>query len=120
MTPFGYNNPLTVVSGAVIGGGGWGGEDYADDEFIYLSELELDVKQIRGLPITLGRLMKALDTQNQSGAIYIGGLAEVTVDIDTMAVKSFHWTMTLPNGQEATLEDQSPETVEALYNLLCR
>jgi len=61
-----------------------------------------------GLPITIGRVMKALPANigiDSSGIILINGIESED-----------NWILTNENGQECTDDDQSDETIEKLYN----
>jgi len=76
-------------------------------------------------PITLGRLMKALSRKKEEvWSIVQGHINDITHEYNIMCKDkvgvwtTLHWLLTLPNGQEATLEDQGEETIEELYNLL--
>ena len=77
------------------------------------------------LPITLGRLMKALSNSKESFTVE-NMLTEkrdyvvISVEREGKVPVVFKWLTTLQGGSEANLDNQLPETKEALYNLLCR
>lgn len=75
-----------------------------------------------GLPITLGRLLKALKSVGVSEFSSYrvsdeGALMECYYDEPD---EICYWLLTLPSGQEATLDEQTEETINALHQLLCK
>jgi len=68
-------------------------------------------------PITIGRVMVALGYNCFSEWIYNDKRGnDVIAGAKLQALKS--WQFLDTNGQETTLDDQSKETIEALYKLL--
>lgn len=71
-------------------------------------------------PVTLGRILKAIDTANPDEYAFQGGdIIEYNARKSTLCFMLCKWLLTRPDGSEATLEDQSEETIDALFNLLC-
>ncbi len=67
--------------------------------------------KIIGLPITIGRVIKAILNYECSDDI---------LDFTTGSIEALlgMWKLTKENGQECTLEDQSEKTIEKLWKLL--
>jgi len=69
------------------------------------------------LPITLGRLLKAIHVKYGSvAAVDKDGMYQIHIPDRDMVIP---WLLTLPNGQESHYDYQTQETKNALYNLLC-
>jgi len=79
--------------------------------------------KIRGLPITIGRVMQAIgDRPNLQFYLRNYGFGDTYIECweqieDYSPTMVFKWELTKENGQECTLLDQSNETKLALYNL---
>ena len=69
--------------------------------------------KIIGLPITIGRVMRAFKS-----VISKTNDQMVFNDTDTLLSVIMNWKLTKENGQECTLEDQSEKTIEKLWKLL--
>jgi len=82
----------------------------------------------RGLPITIGRVMKVLSGTTGEGGnfykyIYSPNDSEIQMlyyengQITLNTIICF-WKLTKENGQECTDDDQKDETIEKIYNLI--
>ena len=79
-------------------------------------------------PITLGRLLKGVVNFGENitfrdstfNSLQEGDYICLYFDREDLELSlEVAWLLTRPDGSEATLEDQSEETIEALYQLLC-
>ena len=73
-------------------------------------------------PITIGRVMQALLSNPIPHAFWAGGIYRMTgkiIPIEEYLLSEFvcNWQNIKEDGQECTLDDQTEETLEALYKL---
>jgi len=76
--------------------------------------------EILWLPITLGRVLQALENTNEEEYKKIHSKTWETCfdQLDRKTIALDIWKLTKENGQECTLEDQTEETIEAIHKLL--
>ncbi len=68
--------------------------------------------EIIGLPITLARVLKSIDTTKHTIGVFISG--------NTACFNSINWKLTNEDGSDCTLDQLSSETMETLLKLLTK
>jgi len=90
---------------------------YIEEVIPYIKGCSL---KILGLPITIGRVLTAYERKNGCDLVLkitAGGIVFLAQKINKKSIHIANWKLTKENGQEATSEDQTEETLLKILEL---